>query len=137
MFPRCWIRCNGRLEEDWTTRVHSACSPRLCDAVCKPVGKVRPGVYCACPLWPNTPCCTCPNTVSVLGGEGGYLAMGTPKGSGHILPNPESSPNTDLISFLKVLYGHFQYCPQRWGYTGRVDSPYVPLWEGNITSYTP
>ena len=47
---------------------------------------------------------------------------------------PELSPNTDIISFLNVTYG---YVPQRWGYTGRVDSPYVPLWEGNITLYTP
>ena len=44
---------------------------------------------------------------------------------------PESSPNTDIIAFLKV-YGHFQYC-----YTGRVDSLYIPLWEGYITLYTP
>ena len=56
---------------------------------------------------------------------------------GKIWPEPKGVPNMDIISFLKVTLWPFSVLPSEVGYTGRVDSPYVPLWEGNITSYTP
>ena len=42
------------------------------------------------------------------------------------------SPNTDIIS-SKSDYMFILSIALRWAYTGRVDSLYVPLWEGNIT----
>ena len=53
----------------------------------------------------------------------------------------------DRISLVAFLYGHYisfknqhvyyLYCPPKKGITSKVDFQYFPLWEGNISMYTP
>ena len=79
--------------------------------------------------------------VSLLGQEEGYMIKYSP------LPEITWRVLMDLISWVAFLYGHYiifknQYVyylfyPPKKGITGKVDSQYFPLWEGNISMYTP
>ena len=89
--------------------------------------------------------CICIRTRGGIYGEIWPEPKGVPKGAArgnsrgfrpYFTVYPELSPNTDIISKSDFM-AFFQYCAQRCGYNGRDDSPYVPLWEGNISLYTP
>ena len=56
-------------------------------------------------------------TVSVLGGDEGYMAKyGNSRGfRPYFAVYPESSPNTDIISFLKVTLWPFSVLPSEVG----------------------